>query len=235
MLVRNENGLATLSARILNHTDKVVAISNAYFDDARPEGPQLRVVRTGAVNIAADGKATLGHEAPAAVRIANSPGAGAAVAFTLEFGNDAGDWYSIPLTVPVVARTATYNDVTDSKIITSIKVENARITVVPGQRKAYVDGTVVGTIDDSAWDLPTAVDADGDPVAYRHQTATGGPYGMAARKGKRIEIGSGAPYKDGEGDADYFDAKDVTVGETIMVTIPFQSGDAIVPFKVVAG
>jgi hypothetical protein len=234
VLVRNDNGSATLSAKIVNHTDGVVAISNAYFDDNRPDGPQLRVFRSSAFAVAADGKATLGLEAPATVRIANSPDAGT-VAFTLEFDNEDGGWYSIPLTVPVVERTSAYADVTESKPITSITVEKARITVLPGQRKAYVDGTVVATINDVAWELPTAVDADGRPVAYRHQTATGGPYGIAAQKGKKLEIGGGAPYLEGEGDADYFDAKDVTVGETITVTIPFQSGDVVVPFKVVAG
>ncbi|MDX6277781.1 MAG: hypothetical protein QOJ72_1909, partial [Nocardioidaceae bacterium] len=36
-------------------------------------------------------------------------------------------------------------------------------------------------------------------------------------------------------DADYFDAKDVTIGEKITVTIPFQSGDVKAVFTVVAG
>jgi hypothetical protein len=236
VLVRNDNGGATLSAKIVNHTHDVVEFSDAYFEDTRPDGPQLRIIPTGAFDVAADGKATLGHEAPAAVRIANSPGAGAVVAFTLEFSNESADWYSIPLRVPVVARTSAYADVTDSKIITSITVEDARIVVVPGQHKAYVNGTVVSTIEDIAYELPTARDDDGKPVPYRHQTATGGPYGFMAEKSKKVEIGLGPTYKEFTGgDADYVNAKDVTVGETITVTIPFQSGDVIVPFKVVAG
>ena len=238
VLVMNDDGSATLSASIVNNTDEGVAVSNAYFDDAGIEGPQLRIFRSGTFVVAPNGKAALGQEEPATVRLANAPEVGTTVAFTLEFGSadDVGTAiHSVPLKAPVVERTPKFDDVTDSKPSTAITVENARITVVPGQRKAYVDGTVVATINDGAWELPTAVDADGKPVAYRHQTATGGPYGIAAVKGKKLELGGGAPYLEGEGDADYFNANDVTVGETITVTIPFQSGDVVVPFKVVAG
>lgn len=238
VFVMNDDGSATLSAQVVNNTDEAAAISDAYFDGEQPDEWALRVFRSGNFLIAANGKTTLGEEDPAKVRIANAPTVGTKVAFTLGLGSadEPGmATQTLEIDAPVVERTSAYAAVTGMKPNTAITVDDARITVLPGQRKAYVDGTVISTIDDGAWELPTAVDADGNPVRYRHQTATGGPYGIAAVKGKKIEIGSGPPYKEGEGDADYFNAKDLTVGETITVTIPFQSGDVIVPFKVVAG
>lgn len=238
VFVMNDNGSATLSARLVNHTDDAAAISDAYFDGEQPSEWALRVFRSDHNVIVPNGKTALGGEdGPATIRVAHAPEAGDVVPFTLAFGSADEPGMStntIVLKVPVIERSAEYDTVAGNEPNTAIKVENARITVVPGQKKAYVDGTVVATISDGAWELPTAVDADGKPVAYRHQTATGGPYGISAEKGRRLEIGSGPPYEEGEGDADYFDAKDVTVGETISVTIPFQSGDVIVPFKVVA-
>jgi hypothetical protein len=106
--------------------------------------------------------------------------------------------------------------------------------VIPGQKKAYIDGNVISTVTDGAYFPPTAVHSDGRPVKYRHQTATGGPYGLFADKNKVVTIGY-PPYTTTQGDADYFDAKDVTIGEKITVTIPFQSGDVKAVFTVVAG
>jgi hypothetical protein len=108
--------------------------------------------------------------------------------------------------------------------------------VVPGQKKAYVNGTVVSTIQDVAYELPSARDAKGQRVAYRHQTATGGPYGFVAQKGENVTFGVGPPYKEfSDGDADYFNAKDVRIGEKLTVTIPFDSGNVEAVFTVVAG
>ncbi len=127
-----------------------------------------------------------------------------------------------------------YDAVAGNEPNTEIKVVGAKIVVIHGQKKAYVGGATTGSITDNAWELPTATDAQGNPVEYRHQTATGGPYGWIVEAGKTIPFG-GPPWTEGEGDADYFNAKDVAVGETITVTIPFQSGDVVAAFKVVAG
>ena len=239
VLVVNDDGSATLSAQIVNHTDTDQEISDAYVGEQYGDGPTVRVFRSDHNVIAADGTATTGGEDdPATIRMPDANKLGDSVPLSLEFRQADSVVEApviVPLQVPVVERSPKYDAVVGNEPNTAIKVEHARITVLPGQRKAYVDGTVVATISDGALELPTAVDADGKPVRYRHQTATGGPYGIEAVKGERTEIGSGPPYQEGEGDADYFNAKDVTVGETITVTIPFQSGDVIVPFKVVAG
>ena len=236
-LVMNDDGSATLSAQIVNHTDDPRELGDVTFSDL--DAPQEAIRRFGiaAHSIQPGATATTGNTGdPVRIRIARDVSPGDAVSLDLRFDADPITGYKmVTLKVPVVARSPKYDAVAGDEPNTAITVENARITVIPGQRKAYVDGTVVSTITDGAFDLPTAVDADGKVVAYRHQTATGGPYGIEAVKGERTEIGNGAPYKEGEGDADYFNAEDVTVGETITVTIPFQSGDVIVPFKVVAG
>ncbi len=174
---------------------------------------------------------------PVRIRILRAASLGKDVRLHLEFRTEdpPAPIVTVSLNVPIVERSSKYAEVAGDGPNTAIKVENARIVIVPGQKKAYVNGTVVSTIDDNAYEHPTAKDADGIPVAYLHQTATGGPYAFGAVKAYKREIGAGPPYKETGGDADYFNAKDLTVGETITVTISFSSGDVIVPFKVVAG
>jgi hypothetical protein len=239
VFVMNDDGSATLSARILNHTDDGVAVSDAYFEDEVPPELTFRFFRSPTLAIPAKGEVKIGQEVPAKVRLAPHPRVGQVVPFTLSFGSadEPGmPTQSVALKAKVVARSATYATVAGNERNTAITIEDARIVVVPGQKKAYVICTVVSTIDDVAYEVPTAKNAAGKPVAYRHQTATGGPYGIDARKGRRQELGMSPPYREQSGwDADYVNAKDVRVGETIMVTIPFPSGDVTAPFKVVAG
>ena len=239
VFVLNDNGSATLSASIVNHTDDDVAVSDAYFEDEVPPGLVFRFFRSPTLAIPSKGEVKIGQEVPAKVRLAPDPRVGQTVPFTLSFGSadEPGmPTQSIALEAKVVERSAKYAAVAGNERNTAITVEDARIVVVPGQKKAYVICTVVSTVDDVAFERPTAKDAAGKPIAYRHQTATGGPYGIDARKGRKQELGMEPPYKEISGyDADYVNARDVTVGETIMVTIPFPSGDVTVPFKVVAG
>lgn len=238
VLVMNRDGSATLSARIVNHTTVSREIGYAEFSDLDADSETIRLfgIRTHTM-IQPRASATTGNIGDTVlIRIARDIAPGKDVPLELRFDtDDATSSATVPLKVPVVARSAKYAQVAGDEPNTAIKVENARIVVLTGQKKAYVNGTVVSTIDDAAYELPTAKDAAGKGVPYRHQTATGGPYALVAEKGKKNDIGSGPPYRLTEGDADYFNAKDLTLGETITVTIPFESGDVIVPFKIVAG
>ena len=239
VFVLNDNGTATLSASISNHTDDDVAVSDAYFEDEVPPDLAFRFFRSPTLAIPSKGEVKIGQEVPAKVRLAPHPRVGQTVLFTLSFGSadEPGmPTQSIALKAKVVERSAQYAAVAGNERNTAIRAEDARIVVVPGQEKAYAILTLVSTIDDVAFERPTAKNAAGKPIAYQHQTATGGPYGIDARKGRKEEIGMSPPYREVTGyDADYVNAKDVTVGETISVTIPFPSGDVTVPFKVVAG
>ena len=242
VFVMNDDGSATLSAQIVSHLDLAQDLVSVSVGED-PDGPALRLFQSRGDVFRTDQTVSVGGESdPVRIRFLGIAKSGAdlpaILPLQLQFYAMSGlkeKYTDIDLKVPVVERSSKNDAVVGNEPNTAITVENARITVIPGQRKAYVDGTVVSTITDGAFDLPTAVDADGKVVAYRHQTATGGPYGIEAVKGKEAEIGNGPPYEEREGDADYFDAKDLTVGETITVTIPFQSGDVVVPFKVVSG
>jgi hypothetical protein len=240
VLVMNDDGSATLSAQIVNHTDEPREIGNVTLSDLDVVGEPIRrwgiathsMIKPGAT-------ATIGNiDDLVRIRVARdvAPGKDVGLDVRLDPADMTTGYVMVTLKVPVVTRSAMYDGVAGNQPNTAIKVEDARIAVLPGQRKAYVNGAVISTITDWAYELPTAVNSDGKPVAYQHQTATGGPYGMEAKSDKKVEIGMGPPYKEFTGgDADYFDATDVTVGETITVTIPFESGDVVVPFKVVAG
>ena len=238
VLVMNDDGSATLSARIVNHTDEPSGISNAYVGEEPYEGVTVRFFQSADNAIPANGKASIGGETdPIRVRVMDVAKLGTTVPLSLDMGSaddPAIEPQTVALKVPVVARTSAYDAVAGNKPSTEIKVVGAKIVVINGQKKAYVGGATTGSITDTAWELPTAKDAKGNPVEYRHQTATGGPYGWLVEAGKTIPFG-GPPYTEGEGDADYFDARDVKIGETITVTIPFQSGDVVAAFKVVAG
>lgn len=134
------------------------------------------------------------------------------------------------------------------------RFEDARIVVRPGIECAYVGYTLFGdgepfraTLEDI-----TAVGPDGRPIDWKHQTATGGPAEITNSSGRQVVTPDGAECGvPGGGDADYFDARDVEVGETILVTFRFfddddtddgDDGSALeptrtveVPFKVVDG
>lgn len=239
VLVMNRDGSATVSARIVNNTDQPRTIGDVTLRDPGDGEYPLRSFGLQAHSMIDPGETvTTGNIGdPVRIRMFRDVTVGQEV--PLDFRFDAEDTsfaeLTVSLDVPVVPRSETYADVVGEKPNTAITIENARIVVVPGQKKAYVNGTLVSTIDDQAYDVPTAKNSAGKSVAYLHQSATGGPYGIFATKSEASEIGMGPPYTDhGVGDADYLNADDLTIGETITVTIRFGSGDVIVPFTVVA-
>ena len=103
------------------------------------------------------------------------------------------------------------------------RFEDARIVVRPGEDRAYVGYTLIDRVGQlfAPQDGITARHADGRPVEWRHQTATGGPSEIGTHGKRVVEPATDAtPYTD-VGDADYFDVGDITIGETIMVTFRF--------------
>jgi hypothetical protein len=243
--VKNSDGSATLSATIVNHTDAVRELGDVGFgadEDFQKLGPPRFFGPMTHTPIKPGATVTTGGLAdPTRFRIVKAPKPGAAIPLVLRFDEiDAGeiDPPTVSVDARVVSRTSTYDTVAGNAPVTDIHVVGAKVVVVPGQAEAYVGGSTTGTISDVAYELPTAVDPGGHPVRYRHHTATGGPYGLAVEAGKVTPFG-GPPYRttkgDLQGDVDYFDAKDVTVGERITVTIPFQSGNVRAVFTVVAG
>lgn len=109
--------------------------------------------------------------------------------------------------------------------------ETARIFVRDGEDRAYVGYTIIGHGGNQYASPVTirAVGDDGRAVDWKHQTATGGPADVVAMEGRRVV----APGTRDGGDADYFDASAVRVGETVTVTFTFESGEVDVPFLVV--
>lgn len=248
VFVLNPDGSATLSAKVVNGTKNTYQLS--YVPEAHATGSELDDIR---VRFYDPGTTYAPHKAgtigdvtdQTQIRLAPAPAAGTRVTIDLGFAvtDDEQDGLysaenSATLDVPVVDRTIDHDSVLGAKPNTRITVEDGKIFVIPGQSRALVDGSIVSSITDNAYEIPTANDSRGNLVAYRHNTATGGPYGIHAEKGKTVRMSS-PPYTvpNGEvvGDFDYFDAKDVTIGEKITVNIPFQSGDVIAIFTVVAG
>lgn len=134
------------------------------------------------------------------------------------------------------------------------RFEDARIVVRPGVDCAYVGYTLFGGVEGLIANLGdiTAVREDGRSIDWKHQTATGGPAQIGAFDGREIVTPDGAECGvAGGGDADYFDARDVQVGETVRVTFRFLAVSDIdnwdgespleakkvveAPFKVVSG
>lgn len=235
MLVTNRDGSATLSATLVNHTDQSVDINNASVKDHRDAS--LLVYGRNAALEPGSSMRIGGVDDDYRIRLRDPfpyDSARLALEFMEHDGIDAGP--TVTFRSKVVERSAAHADVANNGPNTAVTVHDAKIVVVPGQSKAYVAGWITSTIEDYAYDLPTAIDSSGGLIAYRHQTATGGPYGIGAVPGQEIQLGS-PPYLDREphGDADYFRAKEVTVGETVMVTMKFPSGDLVTPFEVVRG
>lgn len=237
VLIASSNGSAILTAKVANRTGSQLGLLDAEFD-----GLTSVINVHGDATIAASRETTLGRfeEDSYRVQVLEDARPGTQVTGTLTFGPSDELHKELPptkFTASVVARSADNDDLLGVPT-NAIQVKDAVIVVVPGQKRAYVGGKVVSKINDLAGTLPTAVNAQGEPVKYRHQTATGGPYGISADKKTDVTFG-GPPYRVPEaeqiGDADYFNSADVAVGETITVTIPFQSGDVTAAFRVIAG
>jgi hypothetical protein len=125
------------------------------------------------------------------------------------------------------------------------RFENARVILRPGEERAYVGFTIIGA-GDNQYTTPTRINAvgpDGRAIRWRHQTTTGGPADIVAMDGRQvIEPATGLG-----GDADYFDATGLKIGDRIRVTFRFttmpdpsegssarRSTTVEVPFRVVA-
>jgi hypothetical protein len=243
VLVSNDDGGATLSATLVNHTDGAVKINSATGGQLNDyDAPVMLAfgIRS-RVSLAPGDAVRIGGVGDSyRLRFADRVQVGSTLPVTIAF-QGAGPTYEpnparSTITAPVVARTAKYVDVANNGPNDEISVQDAKIVVVPGQAKAYVAGYLESSITDLAELRPTAVDAQGRNVEYRHQTATGGPYGIFADAGQQVYL-SRPPYleTDPQGDADYFRASDLTIGEKITVTMRFPSGDVVTKFKVVQG
>lgn len=250
VLVANKDGGATLSATVINHTDAGLSFNSAtggQEDDV--EAPAMLIYADRATWLkpakeTAIGRAGTGY----LVQFRSRVQVGSILPITLTFTAHhapAIDPIRVTFQTPVVARGAEHADVADSDKNTAIRVNDPTIVVIPGQEKAYVGGYITSTIQDTATEVPTAVKESGEQVQYRHQTATGGPFGIFAIPGEKSYFRP-LPYTapadtpryldDGlQGSADYFRASDVEIGEKITVTMRFPSGDVVTKFKVVQG
>jgi hypothetical protein len=127
------------------------------------------------------------------------------------------------------------------------RFENAHIVLRPGDERAYIGYTIIGTTRENQYSSPErirAVTPDGRVIKWKHQTETGGPADVVAMKGRRV-VPAGSH---DSGDEDYFDSAGLKIGQTIRVTFRFVSppdgydGSApppegpkvVVPFRVVA-
>lgn len=246
VFVQNPDGSATLSANVLNGTEFSYELS--YAPSAEPYDDKLGSIPLRYFNphsiFLPRKSTTIGDVADQTqIRLAPAPPLGDRVTLDVGFwpieGEDPmAEEHSVTLEVPVVARTIDHNSVLGVEPNKRITIEDGKIFVIPGQSRALLDGSIISSVTDHTQELPTANDEQGNLVEYHHNTSTGGPYGISAEKGKTVRISS-PPYAvpNGRvvGDFDYFDAKDLTIGEKITVNFPFQSGDVIGTFTVVRG
>ena len=250
VLVANDDGGATLSATLVNHTDQGLKINSATGgreDDV--EAPAMLIYADPSTSLEATTKTVIGKSAGGyLVQFRSRVQVGSILPITLTFTAPDGpaiDPITVTFQTPVVDREPRYADVADSDKKPAIRVHDPVIVVIPGQEKAYVGGYITSTVRDTSFELPTAVKESGDPVLYRHQSATGGPFGVFAVPGEKSYFRP-LPYTahpstprfldDGlPGSADYVRASDVEIGETITITMRFPSGDVVTKFKVVQG
>ena len=241
VLVMNDDGTATLSATVINHMAMALDIRDATNGRAAYDGSTMLLRRPSEQVALEPGQRTqiggLGDVYRA--RLRDQVQVGSTQPITLGFtGHDTYAW-DLPDTTfvaPVVARTVRHADVANNTPNTDITLHDPVIVVVPGQRKAYVDGWFESTIDDMTDARPTVDPRLGQGLQLLHQTATGGPSGFFARAGKTSRLGH-RPYLDTDppGDADYVLASEVSVGQTVTITFRFPSGDVVGRFKVVQG
>lgn len=105
------------------------------------------------------------------------------------------------------------------------RFEGARIFLRPGEDRAYVGYTLIDNVGELFVSLHhdgiTATRADGGSIEWMHQTATGGPSEIGTHGRLVVEPADDvSPYTE-VGDADYFNATDLKLGETITVTFRF--------------
>jgi hypothetical protein len=240
VLVMNDDETATLSATLVNHTRRALMINDAFGGMPQDvEAPSLLGYR-GAP------RAILQPEEPITIggtsdsyrfRLRDRATVGSVLPITLNLVKAR---YSRPapdttFSAAVVERSVKHADVANNGPNPAISVRDGVIVKIPGQGKAYVGGWVDSTIDDMTDIRPTAQSSSGRDIEFLHQTATGGPSGVFAQVGT-VSLG-GPPYLDERtpGDRDYVRTAEVKVGETVLVTIRFPSGDVVAPFRVVQG
>jgi hypothetical protein len=225
VLVAADNGVATLAGTATNtarRPDSTVSIQ------ARRGPHQLEVyASTGGVTMFPGKPAPLGDIGQAYVVRGVKPGQTVHLTIVCERAAP------IPLDVPVVEFGPKYTN----RLITfpgpPPTVTQGRIVVGPGGKRAYVGYTINGNGEAQHGSLEDvkAIDPSGRSIAWKHQTATGGPADIYAPEGSMTVV----PETEVGGDADYVDAADVHVGETIQVAFEFPAGIVKVPFRVVAG
>ncbi|AWB92285.1 hypothetical protein [Aeromicrobium chenweiae] len=239
--VMNDDGTATLSATLVNHTKNPLEITWAAAgqpDDL--DAPVLLLYAARPTVALKPGEPTRisGPGDDYRIRFSDRVQVGSTLPVTLQSRRHDGIQSGPNATfgAPVVARTTADGDVVNNGPNPDITVHEAKFVVVPGQKKAYASGWITSTVDDFTSLRPTAVTSQGADIEYLHQTATGGPSGVGAQAGKKTYLGQ-APYTDdgARGDRDYVRASDVEVGQTIIVTMRFPSGDVVTKFTVVQG
>ncbi len=155
VLVMNDDGTATLSARLVNHTKTAFEINSATA--GQPEdsdapvfllyGQRQHVPVEPAVPIDIGGVGD-GYRLRASDRVQ----IGSTLPVTLKFSRHKGYANDAPLATfvaPVVARTAAHPGVANNGPNDAIAVREAKIVVVPGQEKAYIGGWMESSIADS--------------------------------------------------------------------------------------
>lgn len=241
VLVMNDDGTATLSATVTNHLKKPLEINSA--TNGQPEDLDAPPMLVYGVRL----HSALVRDVPVRIggvgddyrlRLRDQVQVGSTLPITLTLSKHNGydpDIPEVSFMAPVVKRTTAHAEVANNGPNPSISVRDAIIVVVPGQEKAYVDGTIDSSIDDMTELQPTVAPRLGRDIELLHQTATGGPYGFFAQAGT-TSLGD-PPYLDSgiPGDRDYVRAGEVEVGQTITMTFRFPSGDVVAKFKVVQG
>jgi hypothetical protein len=233
VLVSNTDGTATLSATLVNRTASTVLVDNEFGADETDPVALLIYDSNREVELEPGVPFRTGRtEDGYWIRTAERVNVGGTYRIGLEFSGEGLVKVGAPpltIDVPVVERSSAYDDIVNNGPNTRITVTGGVVVVVPGQEKAYIGGRISNPINDGVYSAkPTAVDSRGRAVAWLHQTATGGPGGLALSEPPYLDDGTSK-------DADYFLAKDVTVGDTITATIQYPSGDVIGQFRVVQG
>lgn len=239
ILVMNDDGGATLSATLVNHTKRPVGLDRAIGGQKEDDDAPFLLVHGSRSNVEIGPGASMrigGVDDQFRVRFTDRVQVGSTLPVTLYFGHGSAmaNGPSVTSVAPVVTRSAAHSAVANNGPNSVISVHDAKIVVVPGQDKAYLGGWLESKIDDLTELRPTGVGRRGRPVEVLHQTATGGPSGVFVQAGQKMPLGY-TSYLEEEGDRDYVQASDVEVGETIRVTIRFPSGDVVGKFKVVQG
>lgn len=231
VLVSNTDGTATLSATLINRTTDTVSVNNAWGAD-QPNPMALLSYPTSGVTLEPGKPVAIGAtEDTYRVRTRDRVDQGLTYRIMLEFAGEGLVKVGAPpatFDVSVVPRTKEYDTVANNGPSTVVTVTKGIVVVVPGQDRAYIDGRTSNPTGDGVIAKPTAIDSRGRSVAWNHQTATGGPSGIAFANSSYLDDGTSR-------DVSYFLAKDVTVGDTIMVTFQYGSGDVVAPFRVLQG